>query len=51
MGVPPLYRSMEALACLPEDIKKKLYLVHIAESDIPKDLGLKIAKYGLENTI
>jgi hypothetical protein len=34
---------------LDEDIKRRLYLVHIAERDVRG--GLKIAKPGIENTM
>ena len=39
-GVPPIHTPMKILAALPDDVKKKLYLVHTSESDIPKDSGL-----------
>ena len=32
-------------------IKNKLYVIHIAEKDLQKNTGLKIAKPGIENTI
>ncbi len=32
-------------------IKNRLYLIHIAERDLIKDSGLKIARAGIENTI
>ena len=32
-------------------MKEKMYLVHVAEKDVPVDCGLKSAKPGLENTI
>jgi hypothetical protein len=50
-GVPPIHTPMKVLQELPNDIKEKIYLVHVAAKDIPKDSGLKIAKVGLENTI
>jgi len=34
-----------------EEIKERLYLVHIASKDIPENSGLKAAIPGLENTI
>ena len=50
-GVPPIHTPMKILQELPIEIKEKLYLVHVAAKDVPKDAGLKIAKVGLENTI
>ena len=50
-GVPPLHTPASVLAALPAEIKRRLYLVHIAEKDVPKDSGLRAAKVGVENTI
>ena len=50
-GVPPLHTPTTALAELSDDIKKRLYLVHIAEKDVPTDKGLRAARVGLEHTI
>jgi CRP-like cAMP-binding protein/glyoxylase-like metal-dependent hydrolase (beta-lactamase superfamily II) len=50
-GIPPLHTPTTALAALPEDVKKRLYLVHIAAKDVPKDVGLRAAREGLEHTI
>lgn len=50
-GVPPLHTPLSVLAALPEDAKERLYLVHIADKDVPRDKGLKGAHVGLENTI
>lgn len=50
-GVPPIHTPTKVLANLPEEIKKKLLLVHIAEKDVPKTGGLIAAKVGLMNTI
>jgi phosphoribosyl 1,2-cyclic phosphodiesterase len=50
-GIPPLHTPTAALAALPEDVKKRLWLVHIASKDVPTDGGLKPAQVGLEHTI
>lgn len=50
-GVPPLHTPVAVLAGLPEDVKQRLYLTHIAEKDLPKDKGLKVGKNGIEHTI
>jgi CRP-like cAMP-binding protein/ribonuclease BN (tRNA processing enzyme) len=50
-GVPPLHTPATVLAELPDAVKERLFLVHIAEKDLPKDRGLKMARVGLEQTI
>jgi CRP-like cAMP-binding protein/glyoxylase-like metal-dependent hydrolase (beta-lactamase superfamily II) len=50
-GVPPLHTPTSVLAALPADVKERLYLIHIAEKDLPADAGLKLAQGGVENTI
>ncbi|MBX3215772.1 MAG: cyclic nucleotide-binding domain-containing protein [Labilithrix sp.] len=50
-GIPPLHTPTTALAALPDDVKRRLYLVHIAAKDVPKDVGLRAAREGLEHTI
>lgn len=50
-GIPPLHTPTSALAALPEEVKKRLYLVHIASKDVPADQGLVAAQVGLEHTI
>jgi CRP-like cAMP-binding protein len=50
-GVPPLHTPIAALAALPDEVKERLYLVHIAQKDLPKDLGLKVAGVGLSKTL
>jgi len=47
MGVPPIHTPASVLANLPKDVKKRLYVVHVAAKDIPKDSGLKAAIPGL----
>lgn len=50
-GIPPLHTPATALAALPDDVKKRLFLVHIAAKDVPADTGLRAAREGLEHTI
>ena len=50
-GIPPLHTPIAALAELPDEVKKRLYLVHIAAKDVPTDKGLRAAREGLEHTI
>ena len=50
-GVPPLHTPVSYLCTLPEDVRKKLYLVHVSQDSIPEDSGLRIAPTGLSNTV
>jgi len=51
-GVPPLHTPISVLAGLPDEVKERLLLIHIAEKDIPAaGSGLRVAKVGIENTI
>ncbi|QDZ25583.1 guanylate cyclase [Chloropicon primus] len=50
-GVPPIHTPVRSLSSLPEDVKERMWLVHIAEKDVPNDLGLKLAREGVENTL
>jgi CRP-like cAMP-binding protein/glyoxylase-like metal-dependent hydrolase (beta-lactamase superfamily II) len=50
-GIPPVHTPTSALAALGPEVKKRLYLVHIAAKDVPEDLGLRAAREGLEHTI
>ncbi|MCO5170237.1 MAG: cyclic nucleotide-binding domain-containing protein [Planctomycetes bacterium] len=50
-GVPPLHTPVPVLAALPPDVKRRLYLLHIAQKDLPDDQGLKVAPAGVENTL
>lgn len=50
-GIPPLHTPVAALSELPDDVKKRLYLVHIAAKDVPTENGLRAAREGIEHTI
>ena len=50
-GIPPIHTPARIFFSFPDEIKEKLYLIHIAEKDIPKDQGLKGVPLGLRNTI
>jgi CRP-like cAMP-binding protein/glyoxylase-like metal-dependent hydrolase (beta-lactamase superfamily II) len=50
-GIPPLHTPTSALAELSDEVKKRLYLVHIAAKDVPTGTGLRAAREGLEHTI
>jgi hypothetical protein len=51
MGVPPIHTPKEILAALPDEVKKKMLLVHASSKDIPSNCGLNQAKAGIINTI
>lgn len=50
-GVPPIHTPIKTLVDLPEDVKRRLYVVHVAAKDIPDGCGLRTAEVGPENTI
>jgi CRP-like cAMP-binding protein/glyoxylase-like metal-dependent hydrolase (beta-lactamase superfamily II) len=50
-GVPPIHTPIKTLTALPEDVRQRLYVVHVAAKDIPKDSGLRMAQVGPENTV
>jgi CRP-like cAMP-binding protein/phosphoribosyl 1,2-cyclic phosphodiesterase len=50
-GIPPLHTPTTSLAALPADVKRRVYLVHIAAKDVPEGQGLRAAREGLEHTI
>ncbi|CAD8146794.1 unnamed protein product [Paramecium pentaurelia] len=50
-GVPPIHTSQTVLSQLPNQVKNRMYLVHVAAKDVLKGSGLKVAKPGIENTL
>lgn len=50
-GIPPLHTPMQSLIDLPEDVKKRIYLVHLSGKKIPEGVGLKKAPDGKEESI
>jgi CRP-like cAMP-binding protein/phosphoribosyl 1,2-cyclic phosphodiesterase len=50
-GVPPIHTPLAPLLALPAPVKKRLRLIHIAESDLPAGQGLELARTGFEHTI
>ena len=51
MGIPPIHTPAEVLKGFSDDVKKRMWLIHVAGKDIPKDCGLKGGVPGLENTM
>jgi len=50
-GVPPLHTKISYLASLPREIQEKITVYHISKKDMPKDSFLKLATFGIENTL
>eukprot|EP00163_Fabomonas_tropica_P030547 TRINITY_DN6962_c0_g1_i1.p1 TRINITY_DN6962_c0_g1~~TRINITY_DN6962_c0_g1_i1.p1 ORF type:complete len:741 (-),score=155.70 TRINITY_DN6962_c0_g1_i1:8-2230(-) len=50
-GVPPIHTPMSTFEPLPDDVKERLYLVHVAKKDVPVGVGLKAAKDGVDETL
>jgi len=49
-GIPPIHTPVTVLQRVPEEYRKNLYIIHIAEAAAGKS-ELKLAKAGVENTI
>ena len=45
-GVPPIHTPMQVLQNLPQDVKSRLYVVHVAKKDILPETGLKTLETG-----
>ncbi|MGJ4789833.1 cAMP/cGMP-dependent 3',5'-cyclic-AMP/GMP phosphodiesterase [Leptospira koniambonensis] len=50
-GIPPLHTRVSYLASLPPEIQEKITVYHIAKTDMPADTKLKLARFGIENTV
>ncbi|CBJ32522.1 conserved unknown protein [Ectocarpus siliculosus] len=50
-GIPPIHTPIQTLEGLADDLKKRVFVVHVSESSIPKDSGLKVAPAGVKNTM
>jgi len=50
-GIPPLHTPINYLNSLPTEIQKKITVYHIAEKDFPKETNLKLAKFGIAETV
>jgi CRP-like cAMP-binding protein/phosphoribosyl 1,2-cyclic phosphodiesterase len=50
-GIPPLHTPVSILDQLPEDVKKRIVVYHIAKKDFPQDTMLTLAEFGIENTL
>jgi hypothetical protein len=50
-GVPPLHTPIKYMSTLPEEVQKEIVIYHIAKKDFPENTILKLAKFGMENTL
>ena len=55
-GVPPIHTPPELLADMSEDVKSRMYCVHVSKrgnmgKPFPFDRGLRVASCGIEHTI
>ncbi|MCX7679190.1 MAG: cAMP/cGMP-dependent 3',5'-cyclic-AMP/GMP phosphodiesterase [Spirochaetes bacterium] len=50
-GIPPLHTPVKYLDSLPDDVKKRIVVYHIAQKDFPQNTLLRLAKFGIENTL
>lgn len=50
-GIPPLHTPVSYLNSLPEDVQKRITVYHIAEKDFPKETHLRLAKFGIGETV
>ncbi|MCU0846833.1 MAG: cAMP/cGMP-dependent 3',5'-cyclic-AMP/GMP phosphodiesterase [Spirochaetes bacterium] len=50
-GVPPLHTPIRYLDSLPDEIRGKTVIYHIAKKDFPRETVLTLARFGIENTL
>ncbi len=50
-GIPPLHTPVKYLDSLPDNVKNRLTIYHIASKDFPKESKLKLAKFGIGETL
>lgn len=50
-GIPPLHTPVAFLNSLPEQVQDRIVVYHIAKKDFPTDTRLKLATFGIENTL
>ncbi len=50
-GIAPLHTPIHILNSLPEEVQKRIVVYHIAEKDFPEVTNLKLATFGMENTL
>jgi CRP-like cAMP-binding protein len=50
-GVPPLHTKISYLSTLPPEVQKNITVYHISKKDMPEGTHLRLAKFGIENTL
>lgn len=50
-GIPPIHTPINLLENLDQEIKRKIYIFHISDKDIPADSKLHRTPLGLQNTL
>ncbi len=50
-GIPPIHTRADLLAKQPDEVKKRMMLIHISPRNLPEESGLQIAPAGLDGTI
>ena len=50
-GVPPIHTQPRVLAALPDDVKRRLWVVHTTARAIPPSSGLRVAPEGFAHTL
>lgn len=50
-GIPPLHTRLEELLQLPEDIRRRVMLIHLSARNLPEGTGMRIAPSGLDETV
>jgi CRP-like cAMP-binding protein len=50
-GIPPLHTPLSYLISLPEEVKRRTVVYHIAKKDFPAGGELTLARFGIENTL
>ena len=50
-GIPPIHTPVEYLDDLPQEVKERMFLVHVSSKQLVKTTELRVAPTGLENTI
>ena len=50
-GIPPLHTPVKYLNSLPQEIQERTVVYHIAKKDFPEKTSLRLARFGMENTL
>jgi CRP-like cAMP-binding protein len=50
-GIPPLHTPVKYLDSLPDDVRQRIVVYHIAQKDFPEKSLLRLAKFGIEHTL